>query len=206
MWSRVAGRGLGPTTHERMNTVRERSVLFCTNGFAVEATREQSLPWGDYSVVVQARSPDFGFACDRVLDDGNSDVSLQAFPCSDAVHRVYLEAGRKIRFDAHGTPERVRVAIEGSIVEEGPLGDGPCVQKSYRVQQTGGGDSVWIHFERCQDTQGRRRAGERSSPSTWVRGLGSPCMMARARTSATRRFCSMPCPSMPPADCRQLRP
>lgn len=49
--------------------------------------------------------------------------------------------------------------IEGSIVEEGPLGDGPCVQKSYRVQPTGGGESVWIHFERCQDTQGPSPGG-----------------------------------------------
>lgn len=54
--------------------------------------------------------------------------------------------------------------IEGTIVEEGPLGDGPCVQKSYRVQATGGGEAIWIHFERCQDTDG---------PSPGGRGLDS---------------------------------
>lgn len=54
--------------------------------------------------------------------------------------------------------------VEATIVEEGPLGDGPCVQRSYRVQATGGGEAIWIHFERCQDADG---------PSPDGRGLES---------------------------------
>lgn len=38
--------------------------------------------------------------------------------------------------------------IEGTIVGEGPIGDGRCVQKSYEVEPRNGA-RVWIHFERC---------------------------------------------------------
>jgi hypothetical protein len=49
------------------------------------------------------------------------------------------------------TPASVAVVgdvFEGTIVGEGPIGDGACVQKSYEVEPTAGA-RLWIHFERC---------------------------------------------------------
>ena len=40
--------------------------------------------------------------------------------------------------------------LEGTIVDEGPIGDGACVQKSYEIAPAEGA-RVWIHFERCGD-------------------------------------------------------
>lgn len=38
--------------------------------------------------------------------------------------------------------------FEATIVGEGPIGDGRCVQKSYEVEPTGAA-RLWIHFEHC---------------------------------------------------------
>jgi hypothetical protein len=38
--------------------------------------------------------------------------------------------------------------FEGTIVGEGPIGDGACVQKSYEIEPKAGA-RLWIHFERC---------------------------------------------------------
>ena len=48
--------------------------------------------------------------------------------------------------------------IEGEIVEEGPIGDGRCTQKSYRVKPADA-DALWLHFEHCADQGGPSPSG-----------------------------------------------
>jgi hypothetical protein len=48
--------------------------------------------------------------------------------------------------------------LEGTIVGEGPIGDGKCVQKSYEIEPSAG-ERFWIHFERCGDAGPSPAAG-----------------------------------------------
>lgn len=67
--------------------------------------------------------------------------------------------------------------FEGTIVGEGPIGDGMCVQKSYEVESTGAARTrVWIHFERCGD----------AGPSPAVGGLDALGVGATYRFTVRR--------------------